>query len=144
MSPGFIAILVVGLGVGVRLVAGALDRRRIRDYFSARRCELIACNWAPFGRGWFGEKGERIYEIRYRDREGAVRAATAKTSLLTSVYLTEDRRVVASKVERSRAPEPAVPASGSAAGDAQPTAEQLAAENRRLRTEIERLRRRSR
>ena len=46
--------------------------------------------WQPFGRGWFGEKGDRIYEVEYTDRDGASHSASCKTSMFSSVYFTDD------------------------------------------------------
>ena len=43
------------------------------------------------GRGWFGEKNDRIYEVVYYDSNGEQHLATCKTSLLSGVYWTEDR-----------------------------------------------------
>lgn len=53
----------------------------------------IVAHWSPFGRGWFGEKNDRIYEVRYKDRMGNIHQATVKTSMLSGVYFTDDRIV---------------------------------------------------
>src|SRR5262245_7830954 len=94
MQPGFAIALLVVVVITLRLVADRLDRARIADYLRDRRAELLSCHWAPFGKGWFGERSDRIYEVRYRDRDGGLRAATVKTSMFTGVYLTCDRHVI--------------------------------------------------
>lgn len=84
---------VIALAIVLRLLAGALDGGRIESYVRERGGKLLTRRWAPFGRGWFGEKSDRIYEITYQDRDGNRRAATVKTSLFTGVYFTGDRIV---------------------------------------------------
>ena len=86
----------------VRLASGSMDRDRIRAYIESQAGRLLDCNWSPFGRGWFGSKEERIYEITYLDREGNRHRATCKTSLLSGVYFTED--AIEERAERFEAP----------------------------------------
>lgn len=127
MHPMFVVLVVVALIVVVRLCAGGLDRERIGNYFRARGDTLITCEWTPFGRGWFGERSDRIYAVRFRKSDGALWRAVVKTSMWTGVYLTEETAIV--------------PALG--AGDARErTTADLEQENARLRAEVERLRRR--
>ena len=57
-------------------------------------------SWDPFGPGWFGEKDSRIYEIVYRDRDGRVHRDHVKTSMMSGVYLTNDR-IVEDRPKRS-------------------------------------------
>jgi hypothetical protein len=88
-----IALLVFGvaaLAIILRLVAGSMDRTRIAAYVRDRGGRVLDCRWTPFGRGWFGEKSDRIYTVRYVDADGAEHRATCKTSLFTGVYWTED------------------------------------------------------
>ncbi|MEZ4699457.1 MAG: hypothetical protein R2834_03925 [Rhodothermales bacterium] len=87
-----IAVLLVVLLV-YRLIAGSLEGNRVKEYIGSQGGELLESKWSPFGRGWFGEKSDRIYEIRYRDRTGSLHEATVKTSMFSGVYLTEDRIV---------------------------------------------------
>ena len=84
---------VIGLAVVFRLIAGSFDGERVEQYLRERDCELIDKSWDPFGPGWFGEKDSRIYEVVYRDRDGRVHRAHAKTSMMSGVYLTNDRIV---------------------------------------------------
>lgn len=92
MEP-LIIIGFVLLAVGIRLIAGAFDGQRVERYIRKRGWRLLDKRWAPFGPGWFGTKGARLYEIVYRDRGGRVHRAHVKTSMLSGVYLTNDRIV---------------------------------------------------
>jgi hypothetical protein len=85
----FFAIVIL-IAVGIRLMAGSLDDGRVREYIRRRGGEIIDMQWSPFGRGWFGEKNDRIYEVRYRDQSGRTHRATVKTSMFSGVYFTED------------------------------------------------------
>jgi hypothetical protein len=100
----------------------ALDGSRINNYIRSQGGTLLDKRWTPFGPGWFGEKDSRIYRIHYLDREGNTHEAACKTGMLSGVYLTGD--VITDRV---------VPETRDT-GD-------LEEENRRLREEIERLRR---
>jgi hypothetical protein len=97
MHDGSFAFLIffgfIGLFIIIRLLAGSMDGDRVREYIEQRGGRLLSAGWAPFGKGWFGEKSDRIYEVRYLDRDGNEHAATCKTSLFTGVYFTEDQIV---------------------------------------------------
>jgi len=124
MDPVLLVIVLVGLAVALRLLAGAFDRHRIHVYVGARGGRVLSIRWNPFGRGWFGEKDSRIYEVRFRDLDGTVHRTTCKTGLFSGVYFTEDailRRPARSDPDAGGTP--------------------LLEENRRLRWEIERLKR---
>jgi hypothetical protein len=69
----------------------SVDKSRITDYIRQRGGRIVSISWAPFGKGWFGEKEERIYEVVYYDQAGNQHFATCKTSWFTGVYWTEDR-----------------------------------------------------
>jgi len=88
----FIVLIFIAMAasIGFRLLAGSLDRDRVRQYITGIGGELLESHWAPFGPGWFGEKNARIYRVRYRDREGCIHVAHVKTSLMSGVYLTND------------------------------------------------------
>ena len=122
---GFVILivpLVLLLGIGIRMFAGSLDHERIKAYIRENGGRVLEVRWEPFGPGWFGEKSDRIYSIRYLDREGNEHTAHGKTSLLTGVYLTNDQ--VVRSVQPSQPP---------------PDAAALAAENQRLRQELARI-----
>ena len=121
----FVAIflLFVAIAVVVRLTAGSLDGPRIDAYIRKRGGRVISKRWTPFGRGWFGERSDRIYEVVYEGRDGERRRATVKTSMWTGVYLTDDaplRRGAAEPRQADKATE----------------LERLRAENARLKAEL--------
>ena len=118
-----IVVLVIVAGIIFRLLAGGMDHDRVKNYVRSRGGDVIESNWAPFGKGWFGEKSDRIYNVRYKDRDGNEHEAHVKTSLLSGVYFTEDR--ITRYADRP------------ARRQATTTLEE---ENRRLREEVERLR----
>lgn len=96
LNPGLIAAIVAAViiaAVGGRLVAHSLDRKRIDAYASEQGWTLMSCTWKLLGPGWFGSRGTRIYSITYTDREGRTHQAFARTSVMSGVYLTEDRIV---------------------------------------------------
>lgn len=86
-----IVVLFIVFAIVVRLISGGFDGSRVEDYIKSLGGQLLDKSWAPFGPGWFGEKDSRIYEIVYRDREGRIHRAHVKTSMLSGVYLTNDR-----------------------------------------------------
>jgi hypothetical protein len=117
---GFVALAIV-----IRLLAGGMDGDRVRAYIEKRGGRLLSSGWAPFGKGWFGEKSDRIYEVRYLDGDGNEHEASCKTSMFTGVYFTEDRIVRSSQ---RPAHEPL----------ADSRLSELELENRRLREELRR------
>lgn len=127
MNSGFFLLFVgvIVLALVSRLLAGGMDEDRVRAYVKERGGRLLSSEWAPFGKGWFGEKNDRIYEVRYQDRDGHEHLATCKTSMFSGVYFTEDRIV---QYRKPPTPEPK--------GDSRLT--ELERENRRLREELER------
>jgi hypothetical protein len=77
----------------IRLIAGSVDHDRVEEYISERGGRVIEKNWSPFGKGWFGSENERIYEVKYEDKDGNIHKATCKTSLFSGVYFTQDEIV---------------------------------------------------
>src|SRR4051812_36306269 len=86
-------LLLIGVVITVLMwvLASSSDRNRIAKYIHERGGRVVSIAWAPFGRGWFGEKNDRIYEVVYYDQEGNQHFASAKTSMWSGVYWTEDR-----------------------------------------------------
>jgi hypothetical protein len=123
MDPFVVVIVVVGIAIVVRLLAGGMDRDRIEEYVASHGGKLLEKHWNPFGKGWFAQKGSRIYEIKYLDKEGNLHQATCKTSLFSGVYFTEDSIIQYSQKN-----------------DDNNRAERLQEKNQRLREEIEKLR----
>jgi len=140
--PAVFIFGIIAVAILFRVMAGSMDQDRIREYVQRQGGQLLSCNWAPFGRGWFGEKSDRIYEVRYRDRDGNLHQATAKTSMWTGVYWTEDR------VSQYTAAHPAHVAPEedrqyvASLEDENRRLMALEEENRRLREEVERLKQR--
>ena len=85
-------------------MAGSMDRTRIETYVSEQGGRVVRIKWAPFGRGWFGEKSERIYEVVYDDAQGR-RHHDGEDHLVVGVYWTQDTVTQ----EIPKAPEPATP-----------------------------------
>lgn len=81
-----IFIGLIGVAVVGRVIADGMDRQRIRADLAGRGCTTIQIRWNPFGPGWFGEKGDRIYSVVYQDESGRRISAACKTSLLSGVY----------------------------------------------------------
>lgn len=107
MSGAGLIILFIGLAIVIRLIAGSMDKDRIGDYVRSRGGRLLSKEWAPFGRGWAGEKDSRIYIVTYEDSAGQVHRATCKTSSFSGVYFTDDEVVGGSgpsRVQRQRTP----------------------------------------
>jgi hypothetical protein len=84
-------ILVVAFAIGMWVLATGLDKNRITEYVQGRGGRVVSISWAPFGKGWFGEKNDRIYEVVYYDASGNQHFATCKTSFWSGVYWTDDR-----------------------------------------------------
>jgi hypothetical protein len=122
-----VILVVIGIAIAFRLFAGSMDRDRLRQYVEARGGKVIEATWAPFGPGWFGGNKERIYQVRYLDRDNNVHEAYARTSMWTGVYFTEDHIIQHAKppIEEEEV-------------------ESLEEENARLRSELERLKRKVR
>ena len=122
MEPLAVFFIFIILAVFIRLAAGGMDGDRVEKYIRSKGGKLLDKRWSPFGRGWVGEKNARIYEVRYRDRQGNTHAATVKTSMLSGVYFTEDKIVL-----RASRPSDNSPSSPS---------DDLVAENERLRRRL--------
>jgi hypothetical protein len=122
-----VILVVIGIAIAFRLFAGSMDRDRLRQYVEARGGKVIEATWAPFGPGWFGGNKERIYQVRYLDHDNNVHEAYARTSMWTGVYFTEDHIIQHGKppIEEEEV-------------------ESLEEENARLRSELERLKRKER
>lgn len=91
MGTGFLVLAGLVVVSAIWFWSMSLDKDRIAGYVGQRGGRIVSISWAPFGRGWFGEKGDRIYEVVYYDSDGAQHFATCKTSLFSGVYWTEDR-----------------------------------------------------
>ena len=85
--------LTIGLAIAGAVVARVwlhfYDKHRIQQEIEARRGSVVSISWNLFGRGWFFERGERHYDVVYRDSTGQVVTTGCKTSLFTGVYWAE-------------------------------------------------------
>lgn len=93
MEFGFGIVVLIVIAVVVRLFAGGRDEDRVQTYIEERGGRLLSCSWAPFGKGWLFEQSDRLYEVRYLDKEGNEHSAQCKTRMGAGVYFTEDRIV---------------------------------------------------
>jgi hypothetical protein len=98
---GLVLPVMIALAVIIRLAAGSMDRGRIEAHIEAQGGEVIKVTWSPFGPGWFGNRNERIYAVRYVDRQGYEHQAYCKTSMFAGVYFAQDHYVIGSD-RRSR------------------------------------------
>ena len=89
-AGGAFILFIFLIGVGF-VVSFFVDDNNLRSYIESKGGRLLRKQWEPFGPGWFGEKNDRIYRIVYKDGEGNVHEAHAKTSLFSGVYLRDDR-----------------------------------------------------
>lgn len=91
MGGAIICIVVIALvAVLVRIAAGSADHERIYDEIARRGGTVTGITWEPFGKGWFGEKNDRIYRVSWRDAAGQARTAWCKTSMMSGVYFSEE------------------------------------------------------
>lgn len=134
----FLLILFVGLIIAVRFGADRLDRQRITEHIEERGGQVHEISWAPFGKGWFGEKNDRIYEVRYEDRAGNTHFAFCKTGLFSGVYFSEDRIVGRPLPKRDRSPRKRPPSPVSTVSKESARVAALEEENRRLREVLKR------
>lgn len=99
-------LCICALALVLRLIAGSLDGDRIVDCVRGRGGRVVKCRWSPFGTGWLGERGARIYELEYEDRDSRSHRATVRTSLLSGVCFLGDRVVRRPEDRTTNAPEP--------------------------------------
>ena len=66
------------------------DENRIEQEIHAMGGEFLAKKWSPFGKGWLGDKSDRIYIVKYLDKEGNEHQTYVKTSMFSGVYFSED------------------------------------------------------
>jgi hypothetical protein len=91
VEVSFFIFVIIAFAVLLRYLEGSFDGDRVQQYIQERGGELLNQSWDPLGPGWIGEEDSRIYEIIYRDSSGSVHRAHVKTSMMSGVYLTNDR-----------------------------------------------------
>lgn len=111
------------LAILISIIARSRDSDRIKKDIESKGGTLISKERAPFGKGWIGERNDRIYKVVYLDKDGNKHQAFVKTSSGSSVYYSSDEIIEYSNVTNS---------STQIVND-------LMLENDRLRREIEQL-----
>lgn len=86
----FTIFLFIIFGIGTWLFSFYLDTNRIKNDLDSRGCKLLSKKWLLFGKGWFGEKNDRIYKVTYLDRDENKHTSFVKTSLFSGVYFSDD------------------------------------------------------
>lgn len=90
-SPEVAIWIVLGLavGLGIRIVAGILDKQRIEAEIVAKGGQIVSIRWTPFAKGWLGSKNERLYEVVWTDKAEVRHCATVKTAMLAGNYFAD-------------------------------------------------------
>jgi hypothetical protein len=117
----------------IALFSHAFDNDRVASYIENEMGgKLISKTWEPFGKGWIGEKNDRIYKVLYLDRDGNTHEAFVKTSSFSGVYFSDDKIIQynSNLIRNSPESEEIVDS----------VVQELSIENERLRQEVERLR----
>ena len=127
MEAGIFVIFLI-IALLIRLAAGSFDTDRVEEEIKAKGGTLISKEWSPFGKGWLGDQSDRIYKVRYFDKDGHEHEAFVKTSMFSGVYFTEDTIINYAKKEETN--DEATEKENS----------QLKLENEKLKAELERLR----
>ena len=131
-------LLIVALVVGVRIIAGILDKVRIEKTVQEKGNQLVSIRWTPFAMGWLGSKNERLYQVVWVEPSGRRISSTVKTGMLAGTYfshseLAEDSSSDAESVASSGESPEVMNREGDLSA--------LKEENQRLRQEITHLRR---
>ena len=85
--PAFIFFIVLPAILLWRIfITSSWDRERIKLAASGKRWKVNNITWEPFGPGWVGEKGDRIYSVAVLDEDGLYRNVYCKTSIWSGVY----------------------------------------------------------
>ena len=131
-------LLIVAMVVGVRIIAGILDKVRIEKTVQEKGNQLVSIRWTPFAMGWLGSKNERLYKVVWLEPSGRRISSTVKTGMLAGTYF--------STSELAEDTSPAAESAASFVDSAEVTSRAgdlsaLKEENQRLRQEINHLRR---
>ncbi len=93
------------IAIFIRLGAGSADHDRIHAELQSKGATNIQIEWSPLGKGWFGEKNDRIYLVTYTDIAGGVHRTWCKTSMFGGVYFSDHEVVDEAKTEERVATE---------------------------------------
>lgn len=83
-------LIIVSILIAIRIACHFMDKSRIQSFIENAGGKVLRISWRPFGNGWFGERGERHYEVSYQTADGLTTHANCKTSLFTGIYWTGD------------------------------------------------------
>ena len=97
----FVSLIIVAALIGHNL-SKTSDYNRIERVINSEGGQLITADLKPFGYGWAGDKHNRIYKIRYLDKEKNEREAYVKTSTLSGVYFSQDKLVKKANYTKER------------------------------------------
>ena len=84
-------VVLFAIWLVFRFLSDRLDRARLRGHMVSIGYDVTEIRWAPFGPGWFGPPGDRIYLITYTDARGETFSSFVKTSLTTGIFFTYNR-----------------------------------------------------
>jgi len=102
LTTSLIGIIVLPIIIGLIIyLTYGLDKNRIQKFITKQGGKFLSKTWAPFGKGWFGDKSNRIYKVLYIDNDGNRRQAFVKTSIFSGVYFTEDKIIEAAPRQKS-------------------------------------------
>jgi len=93
MQEAVVIVMLAIIAISIRVFSGQCDRERIREFIRSQGGEVLNARWSPFGAGWQGERGERIYEVKYRDAAGQTHDVTIKTSRLSGIFVAGDHLI---------------------------------------------------
>jgi hypothetical protein len=104
MGGAMVFFFIIIIIILVRFIAGGLDDDRIKTFIENQGGKMISKSWDPFGKGWFGDKSNRIYKVIYLDKDGNKHESYVKTSAFSGVYFTEDKVIEFANNENSSHP----------------------------------------
>ena len=70
----------------IRLFLYFNDTRYILDKTNEKGWKNVEVIWSPFAPGWIGERGERLYLVRYTDHSGISKQQFCKRGILTGLF----------------------------------------------------------
>ncbi len=79
-------LIIIPIAIGVRIFCHFMDKDNITASATDHGWTDVAISWEPFAPGWFFEKGERHYLVRFTDKDGVRKSRYCKTSYFTGVY----------------------------------------------------------
>lgn len=84
-----LVLIAVSLFAVIQFFVIACDRCRIIAYLEKQGDRVEWIRWAPFGTGWMGSLGTRIYKVGYLDGLGILHVEYCRTGAFAGVYFTD-------------------------------------------------------